>query len=273
MTSVISHARRRAALWAGGCMAFALALVVPAVAQFPETMQAPPPRPGNEAAPEQPAPEPFADIPVPSPRPRRPEVAAPADKLPPGEYQGPVTMPASEIACRARLRELGVRFDERERLAGENGCLVEYPIAVTALSASVAMEPEAVLNCTTTQAVAEFVTDVVSPSAKHAFGSPLAAIRHGSAYVCRARNDRTRMSEHAFGNAIDFSAFELKDGTVIEVKAYGPDEIGPRDFLRKLRGAACGPFKTVLGPGTNADHAYHLHFDLAQRRRGGTYCK
>ncbi|TIQ63130.1 MAG: extensin family protein, partial [Mesorhizobium sp.] len=36
---------------------------------------------------------------------------------------------------------------------------------------------------------------------------------------------------------------------------------------------ACGPFKTVLGPGSDADHSLHLHLDLAPRRNGGTFCQ
>ncbi|TFF18785.1 hypothetical protein E3C22_20770 [Jiella endophytica] len=44
-------------------------------------------------------------------------------------------------------------------------------------------------------------------------------------------------------------------------------------FLDRIRAAACGPFKTVLGPGTDADHATHFHLDMAARHNGYTYCK
>ncbi|WP_420844838.1 extensin family protein [Jiella avicenniae] len=44
-------------------------------------------------------------------------------------------------------------------------------------------------------------------------------------------------------------------------------------FLGRVRDAACGPFKTVLGPGTDADHATHFHLDMAARHGGATYCK
>ncbi|TIT86210.1 MAG: extensin family protein, partial [Mesorhizobium sp.] len=43
-------------------------------------------------------------------------------------------------------------------------------------------------------------------------------------------------------------------------------------FLNTVRKAACGPFKTVLGPGSDPDHALHFHFDLEPRRNGGTFC-
>lgn len=254
------------------CTLVALGVALPALAQLAETVPAPTPRPDAEAPPE-PAPEPGA-VPTPS---SRPDPSAVEAKDPPGKDArspgGTVAMPAAERACRARLREMGVRFEERERLAEENGCLVPYPVAITAFGPSVSLEPEAVLNCATAMAAAEFVADTVSLSAEAAFGSPVTTIRHASAYVCRSRHNGSKMSEHAFGNAIDFSAFELADGRVIEVKAHGPGDLDRRDFLRKLRGEACGSFKTVLGPGSDGDHADHLHFDLAQRRAGGTYCK
>lgn len=264
--------RPRALSWAGKCVVGLFVLAAPALAQLPDTMQAPPLRPGGGKPPRIQPPE-AAEIPLPTPRPGPPQTDARSDKALPSDAGTPASMPTDELACRSRLRELGVRFEERERLSSEDGCLIEHPIAVTRLTPSVELEPEAVLNCATAQAAAAFVSDVVAPRAAVAFGAPLSAVRHGSAYVCRTRHDREKISEHALGNAIDLSAFELADGTVIDVKAYGPGDLARRDFLRGLRSAACGPFKTVLGPGTDGDHADHFHFDLQQRRSGGTWCR
>ena len=187
----------------------------------------------------------------------------------------PAEMSAAEKQCRARLSELGVTFRERPRLAEASGCLVDWPIEVQSLGDGIDMEPSAVLNCQATLALAEYARDIVSPRAEADFGAPLAAINHASAYVCRDRvgTGETKMSEHAFGNAVDIGAFELTGGRRLDVRAYGPSEKAERDFMRAVRGDACGPWKTVLGPGTNADHATHFHLDLAERRRGGTYCK
>ena len=82
-----------------------------------------------------------------------------------------------------------------------------------------------------------------------------------------------KLSEHAFGNALDLSALVLKDGDTYEIRDYGKARPNHARLLKHLRDKACGPFKTVLGPGSDADHADHLHFDLAERRNGGTYCK
>ena len=272
MKSSAPPLRPRILSWAGRALVALAVLAAPALAQLPDTMEAPPLRPAD-AKPAEAQPHEPEVIPVPTPRPESAQADHEARQAPPAGQATPASMPAEELACRAQLRELGVRFEERERLSSEDGCLIAHPIAVTALSRTVAMEPEGVLNCATARAAARFVADVVAPRAMAAFGSPLSAVRHGSAYVCRTRHNGGKISEHALGNAIDLSAFELKDGTLIEVKAYGPGDLGRRDFLRGLRSAACGPFKTVLGPGTDGDHADHLHFDLQQRRSGGTWCR
>lgn len=209
--------------------------------------------------------------PVPAQRPQgdapSPEAAAPGTSV-------AAAMPAEERACRARLRALGVAFEERERLSDpQAGCLVAYPIAVAALGPGISLAPEAVMDCAMAEAVARFAAGIISPEAEREFGAPLAAVAQASAYVCRTRHGQSKISEHALGNALDISALRLSDGTQIAVQAYGPDDARRTDFIRTLRARACGPFKTVLGPGSDADHALHLHLDLQQRRRGGTFCQ
>jgi hypothetical protein len=121
-----------------------------------------------------------------------------------------------------------------------------------------------------TEAAARFARDVISPAAKEIFGETLKSVAHASAYVCRPRNGTRKLSEHAFGNALDIASFTLSGGTTVVVEPDPPEKNGR--FLDRVRAAACGPFKTVLGPGA-ADHSEHLHFDLAPRRNGGTVCE
>lgn len=183
----------------------------------------------------------------------------------------PAEMPAEETACRVRLEELGVAFEERPQLADAAGCSVPWPIAVSALSKDVALAPEAVTNCATTQRAAEFARDHIAPKASAILGSALTSIRQDSAYVCRPRNGSAKLSEHAFGNALDIGAFVLKDGRTVEVGKASKRAEG--EFMLAVRLAACGPFTTVLGPGSDADHASHFHFDLAARRKGSAFCQ
>jgi hypothetical protein len=79
------------------------------------------------------------------------------------------------------------------------------------------------------------------------------------------------MSEHAFGNALDIASFTLSNGAVIEIGPLPPER--QARFLMAVRKAACGPFKTVLGPGSDPDHSLHFHLDLEPRRNGGTFCQ
>jgi len=85
-------------------------------------------------------------------------------------------------------------------------------------------------------------------------------------------NPRARISEHAFGNALDIAAFTLVDGRKITVKGGWsglPEEQG---FLRDVQGAACEQFTTVLAPGSNVYHYDHIHVDLMRRRDGHRAC-
>ncbi|MDQ2632597.1 MAG: extensin family protein [Pseudomonadota bacterium] len=210
--------------------------------------------PGEETAPADAEPEPML------PDPRSATRPDPSGDLPP-----------EEIACRQRLHDLGVEFDNRPAESDPAGCAMPYPVVVNSLGKAIGLEPKAELNCATAEAAARFAKDVMAPAAEDVFGKALKSISHASAYVCRPRNGTRKLSEHAFGNALDITSFTLSDGTAIAVEPTPPERNGL--FVARVRSAACGPFKTVLGPGSNADHAEHLHFDLAPRRNGGTVCE
>lgn len=216
-----------------------------------------PPALPQSAPPPEPRPAPAEPKPLADPR----SVSVAADR-----------MPAGEVACRKRLAALGVRFEDR---AAEHdaavGCSLPYPLAVETLGAAVELAPAALMNCRMAEAAARFVKDVAAPAAEAGLGSPLKSIAQASAYVCRPRHNGQKMSEHAFGNALDIAGFTLRDGTVVEVGPSPPHR--QAGFLDTVREKACGPFKTVLGPGSDADHATHLHLDLEPRRNGGTFCQ
>jgi hypothetical protein len=182
------------------------------------------------------------------------------------------TMPAEEVACRDRLKALGVVFEEhRAEYDAKTGCSIPYPVVVKRFGASLDVAPAAELNCPMAEAMAKFMKDVVAPAAKEAFEAEPKTITQASAFVCRPRHNGGKMSEHAFGNALDIAAFTLTDGTKIEVGPKPPEK--QAEFLDKIRSAACGPFKTVLGPGSDPDHELHFHLDLEPRRHNGTFCQ
>lgn len=206
------------------------------------------------------------EAPQPKQEPAEPKQSGPAVKP-------PARMPSAEVQCRERLTELDVTFEEHEPLKDEMGCSASYPVTVSRLSETVELRPPAVLTCAMAEASARFVHDHAGPLTRGALGSDLAAIEQVSAYVCRPRNGTKKLSEHAFANALDWGSLVLEDGTRIEVQAHGSAAPRRSRLVKAIQKAACGPFKTVLGPGSDADHADHFHFDLARRRGGGTWCQ
>ena len=150
-------------------------------------------------------------------------------------------------------------------------CGIAAPVALASV-AGVALEPPATLDCATAHALAAWLR--VGPDASFtALGRGLRALTVVDAYSCRNRNRAAdgKLSEHAFGRAIDVSGFRLDDGTLVAVKG-GWDAGFWAPVLRRIHDAGCGPFATVLGPDANALHADHLHLDV-ESRRSGPYCQ
>ncbi len=80
-----------------------------------------------------------------------------------------------------------------------------------------------------------------------------------------------KLSEHAFGNAVDIEYLKTAGGETLAVQGAGFGMTSNARLLKDLRGSGCRYFTTVLGPGTNAAHARHFHFDLERRGRKGNH--
>ncbi|MEN3794473.1 extensin family protein [Fulvimarina sp. MAC3] len=172
--------------------------------------------------------------------------------------------------CEARLEKLGVIFATGKSI-NTGSCGVLRPVSVTRLSNGIAVRSETQMWCPVADALERWVTSAVEPAAKTYFPDrTLTGLARVSTYVCRNRGSGEKISEHARGAAIDIGAFVFED---TEVPVSNADPQSPEGkFLQEVREAACGPFTTVLGPGTDADHASHFHFDLAARSNG-PYCR
>src|SRR5829696_5248108 len=138
----------------------------------------------------------------------------------------------------------------------------------------VEVKPNATLACPIVSALDQWITASVQPAAMRWFGQPVTEIKQISAYSCRGMNGQpgARISEHAFGNALDIAAFTLADGRKVVVRTAwngAPEEQG---FLRDIQGAACQQFTTVLAPGSNRFHYDHIHVDLMRRSGGHQIC-
>jgi hypothetical protein len=130
------------------------------------------------------------------------------------------------------------------------------------------------MTCGTARALAQWVLDVVVPEADRAFGRPASAVLIGTSYECRGQNRvaGAKLSEHAFAAAVDVMGFALGPDKTVSVGLVVPDSPEGR-FHTAVRTGACRYFTTVLGPGSDAEHATHLHLDLRARKAGYRMCQ
>ena len=121
---------------------------------------------------------------------------------------------------------------------------------------------EPVVSCQFAERLTAWLGNLVAPLIAGRMSADLRAVHTGPGYECRNRNGAAtgKLSAHAVGQAIDISAFELSGGKSIPIKPDGDEAM--RSVVDSVRTAACGWFTTVLGPGSDAAHAEHLHVDL-----------
>jgi hypothetical protein len=206
------------------------------------------------------------------------DLRKPTPKPDTGEGQSQEKPDAGEefATCRQELAALGAKFKVPAIVVGEMKCTVRNPVQITSISSStgeVDFPGQPILNCMFAKRFTTWVSDVAGPVVKAETGEALAAISTGPGYECRGRNGdgSGKISEHAFGNAIDIASFKLKSKESMPVANVAKAENVESRWLMALRVSACGYFTTVLGPGSNAAHAEHYHFDLALHGRSSNY--
>lgn len=157
---------------------------------------------------------------------------------------------------------------------GRGACGIPKPLEVRSLERGrVALDPPATLACPVVPATDRWLATSVQPAARRFLGSAVVEIDVVADYACRTRNGQrgAKMSEHAFGNAIDIAAFRLADGRRVTVSSGWHGDMAESLFLRRVHADACRHFTTVLGPDADRFHADHFHFDLARHTKDGQY--
>lgn len=169
-----------------------------------------------------------------------------------------------------------VYIEPMRSIDGDGACGMEHPFKVSALNdGTIGIEPKATLACPMIRELDVWLAEVVQPAAMAWYGAPVVAIKQISSYSCRGMNGQAgaKISEHAFGNALDVAGFRFANGQDISVKNgwRGPTEA--RGFLLQVQAGACEAFTTVLAPGSNVFHYDHIHVDLMRRNNPRLICK
>ena len=206
----------------------------------------------------------------------RPDTAPPsAPPVPSTPSASPATTgphAAATSACQARLALAGVRFSPVAPPDPRADCAIDDPVRLDGMATDggdVRWPDRPVVSCAFADTLADFTRSVAAPLARATAGQALVAFGTGPGFACRPRNrvEGGKMSAHGRGLAIDISWFDVGGGRRESVAAPGDATLAR--YVQTLRRAACGWFTTVLGPGSDAAHADHLHFDLERRGQRG----
>ncbi|HJS33283.1 MAG TPA: extensin family protein [Alphaproteobacteria bacterium] len=165
-------------------------------------------------------------------------------------------------ACYAALGERGAHF-ARASPPANGPCRVRDGVSL--VRGVAVLDRPAVMDCRLALALNDFEREIMQPAAARHFGRKVARIHYLGAYSCRpVAGQARRLSEHAFGLAIDIAGFELDDGAAIVVKDHWRAG-GPRAaFLREIARGACRHFSVVLTPNSDRDHWNHIHLDIGR---------
>ncbi len=183
-----------------------------------------------------------------------------------GEQREPWRAQAEEACLSKKLVQPTAYMSPSSPIEGPGACGIFYPFKVSALAGgTVGLNSRGTLACPIIPNIDAWLYEVVQPAASLYFGTAVAEVKSGS-YSCRPRNNRggAKLSEHAFGNALDVMGFRFADGREVTIVAGWRGAPEEQEFLREVFVGACSYFTTVLGPGADVFHYNHFHLDLAR---------
>lgn len=209
-----------------------------------------------------------AEAPVPLPRSKPQSLQMQAAIIPrvsPGDTLEPSD---KRDTCLQTLRAAGADFAIPASNVDYGKCHVQNPVKLKTVKAqgrTIKLPEAPLLNCKFALRFSKWLGEAGAPILAAQLDSPLDTLSTGPGFECRGRNGdgSAKISEHGYGNAVDITTLRMRDGKVINV-------VGSKLF-DGFRTSACGYFTTVLGPGSNAAHEKHFHFDLGQHGKSGNY--
>lgn len=194
-----------------------------------------------------------------------------------GERTDAVPQSGSPAArqCLSALSDTGTRYSALPDREYGGGCSTVNSVSLDELPGD--FSPIGVTNlgavvCEEATAFALWARFGVDRAARQHLGSGVARIETMGSYACRNVAGTGRRSAHATAQAVDVSAFVLRDGRRVSVLAdWDGGTAQERAFLRTVHRSACKRFGTVLGPDYNAAHRDHFHVEKVAAGRG--FCR
>jgi hypothetical protein len=183
----------------------------------------------------------------------------------PAERPAAVAPSADTRMCFADLNRAEVRFSPLPDQEFGGGCNARGSVRIADLGSDVMATNLGPMTCPLASNFAAWVRFAVKPAARQVYGRDVERVETFGTYSCRNiyGGQSGRLSQHAFANAVDVSAFVLDDGRRVTVlEGWHGDDRAQR-FLRLVHASACRRFGTVLSPDYNAAHANHFHLDMA----------
>src|ERR1700728_1579476 len=185
-----------------------------------------------------------------------------------GRAERPVWRAQAENACFARRLVMPSDFIvAAPEIDGPGICGMTRPLKVSALAnGTIAVDKVLTIDCPMIPALEAWLNDIVEPDAQARFGQKVATVNVFGAYSCRGIDNiaGARLSEHAFGNAVDVAGFTLADGREVDfVHDWKKTDTQEAAFGHEVHAGPCQYFTTVLGPGADVFHYNHIHLDLA----------
>ncbi|WP_205214850.1 extensin family protein [Altererythrobacter sp. ZODW24] len=195
-----------------------------------------------------------------------------SDKPRAGNAQSVAATPAAR-QCLGKLNATGARFIAKADAYGGKGCSNINTVSLSAMRgdrSQFEVTNLGTVSCPVANTFAAWTRFGVDRAARQILGSPIERIETMGSYSCRNVAGSSRRSAHSTADAVDVSAFVLKDGRRISLSGgWNSSDRREREFLRVVHKSACKRFGTVLGPDYNAAHRDHFHLE----RGDGSFCR
>jgi hypothetical protein len=176
------------------------------------------------------------------------------------------TIPSNNAQCLVDLAKRDVGFKAQSSFSNDKGCSVQHAVRLSRVG-NVKLNNSPLLTCRMATQLAKFELDYLQPVAQSILGSKIKRIKHIGTYSCRSmRQYGNVLSQHAFANAIDVSAFVTEDGRTISVEKDWKGKQEKTKFLKQVSRSACKSFRVSVSPDADANHFNHFHWDTGLYR-------